>query len=33
MKTILALCLTIVAISGFLLWRSTQLPTRFGAFT
>jgi hypothetical protein len=33
MKTILALCVAILAIGGFLLWRSMQLPTLFGAFT
>ena len=32
MKTILALCLAILAIGGFLLWRSTQEPTLFGSF-
>lgn len=33
MRTILALCVTILAVGGFLLWRSMQLPTTAGTFS
>ncbi len=33
MKTILAICAAILAIGGFVLWRSLQLPTLSGSFT
>lgn len=33
MRTIIALCALTLAIGGFLLWQSMQMPTRFGAFT
>ncbi len=33
MKTILTLCVSLLALGGFLLWRSMQLPTLSGSFT
>lgn len=32
MKTILGMCAAILAVGGFLLWRSMQLPTVAGTF-
>jgi hypothetical protein len=32
MKTILAMCALILASGGYFLWRSTQLPTKYGQF-
>jgi hypothetical protein len=33
MKTILGMCAVILLAGGFLLWKSTQLPTLSGTFT
>jgi hypothetical protein len=33
MRTILAMCALILVVGGFLVWRSIQLPDRFGEFT
>jgi hypothetical protein len=33
MRTILTLCMSILLIGGFFIWRGMQLPTHFGEFT